>query len=410
MKKLCAGIATLALGMGLPACAGQDHSHQDAPTLTDESQHHHGTPNTPAIKESGQDDEVDDGAAMATLDDKSDQPVQATLRRIASYSSGLRIPTALDFNPRKNGELWVVNYGDDSMVIIHNATSTGRKSVEHRKDGYALHFMPAPTSISFGADETSFGLPGTFATCGESRNTYENMAAPNDFMGPTLWSSDLDIFANENPYGLGSHIDMLHETPLCMGIVHEKKNVYWAIGGLTPAVYRYDFQVDHNIGEDDHSDGTVAEYVAGQVSTVEQVPSHLVIDSDGSLYIADTGNSRIAKLDTKSGKRGSRLSTPEPLQDAYRVTGATLSTVVSSSSGLLKSPSGLVLHDDLLWVTDAETSQIAAFTKSGTRKLYINTGLPKWALSGLAFGPDGKLYIVDRIGNRILRVEMTLPL
>src|SRR5205823_1631039 len=109
----------------------------------------------------------------------------------------LKVPRALAFNPMRPDELWITNYGDDSMVIVHATTSDSSRKSERRKDGYALHFMAKPSSIAFGQNHTSsrVGKPGTFATCQESRNTYDDTQPPNDFMGPTLWSSDLSIFA-----------------------------------------------------------------------------------------------------------------------------------------------------------------------------------------------------------------------
>jgi hypothetical protein len=35
---------------------------------------------------------------------------------------------------------------------------------------------------------------------------------------------------------------------------------------------------------------------------------------------------------------------------------------------------------------------------------WLDTGLFN-ALSGMAFGPDGKLYLVDMTGDRVLRID-----
>jgi hypothetical protein len=128
-----------------------------------------------------------------------------------------------------------------------------------------MHFMPNPSALAFGGSWTSFGVPGTWATSAESNN------GGNNFMGPSLWSSNLSIFAVQNPYGLGSHLDMLHCSPYAMGIAWEKDNVYWVFGNTysggvyTADICRYDFVVDHNVGQDDHSDGIKHHYVSGQV-------------------------------------------------------------------------------------------------------------------------------------------------
>ena len=59
----------------------------------------------------------------------------------------------------------------------------------------------------------------------------------------------------------GSHIDMLHESPLGMGIAHDSGNSYWYFDGYYGHLVYYDFKEDHDIGMDDHSDGVVRRYL-----------------------------------------------------------------------------------------------------------------------------------------------------
>jgi hypothetical protein len=323
----------------------------------------------------------------------------------ASGLGGLNQPRDLAFNPRRPDELWVVNRADDSAVIITDASTPERKA-ERRKDADASHFMARTEAIAFGADETTFGIPGTFATCGESRNEADTTGRSKDFMGPALWSSDLDIFAKKNPQRLGSHIDMLHNSPLCMGIAHETANVYWAFGGLKNEIIRYDFELDHNVGQDDHSDGIAQFYATGSVKYVAGVPSHMVFDPrDAMLYIADTGNGRIAKLDTKSGTPGKNVQPLEPMKTCQMVDGATVVDVVTAEAGELEMPAGLEMKGDLLYVSDNANGRISVFTREGKRVNYLDTGLAPGALGGMAFGPDGKLYFVDGVDSRVLRID-----
>lgn len=319
---------------------------------------------------------------------------------------GLRLPRALAFNPEGDGELWVINRADDSTVTYFKV-GTSEQTQTKVIDPFALHFMEEPSSIAFGA-------PGTFATCQESRNTYNDRVAPNDFMGPALWSSDMDIYGKSNPaavdflgYDLGSHLDMLHESPLCMGIAWEKDNVYWTFDGMSSSISRYDFQADHGVGFDDHSDGIIARYVSGQVSRVEDVPSHMQLDHQtGLLYIADTGNARIAVLDTASGLRGSNLSSKEQGVQFYNMDGAIFNTLVDGVSGELNRPSGLALHGDLIFVTDNENSRITAFRKdTGARVDWLETGFPAGSLMGLTFDDAGSLYLVDAVTPRVVKIS-----
>ena len=332
-------------------------------------------------------------------------PASVVFTEIASATEKLNAPRALAFNPLRPDELWVVNYGDESVVIVHDASTDGR-TTERRKDGYAQHFMAKPSAIAFGADDTTIGVPGTFATCGESRDTYDDTAPANDFMGPTLWSSDLSIFAMKNPHALGSHLDMLHNSPLCVGIAHQTANVYWTFAGLSSSIVKYDFKKDNGVGNDDHSDGNSYQYATGAVKYAPGIPSHLVFhDADAMLYIADTGNSRIARLDTATGTKGAKLTPMEPMGDDYKMDNAVIDDVVPASSGLLQSPSGLVIQNEHLYVSDNATGRISAFKLDGTRVNYLDTGLGAGALGGMAFGPDGKLYFVDITGNRVVRID-----
>jgi len=72
---------------------------------------------------------------------------------------------------------------------------------------------------------------------------------------------------------------------------------------------------------------------------------------------------------------------------------------------LLERPSGLALWNGHLYVADNANGRISAFTLDGERANYLDTGLDAGALSGLAFGPDGKLYFVDMQTNRVLRID-----
>jgi DNA-binding beta-propeller fold protein YncE len=330
---------------------------------------------------------------------------------ILERSDGLRIPRDLGFNPDRPGELWVVNRKDDSVVLAFDA-GTEQMVVEKRIDPYALHFMDNVSSIDFGA-------PGTFGTCHESRNTYNDTWPGDDFMGPTLWPSNLDIFAESNPdavetltlqFGmptdLGSHLDMLHNTPLCMGISWQKRNVYWVFDGLNGAIQRVDFHEDHGPGWDDHADGTIRRFVEGKVKMVDDVPSHVEYDHDTDwLYIADSGKGRIAVLDTKTGQVGDDLSSEsmEPYPEHVKMKGAELWTF--SEHPLLDTPSGLALHDGLLYVSDNVTGRIIAFDLSGQVVDYLETQLPPGALMGITFGPEGGLWFVDAVNNQVVRIQ-----
>jgi hypothetical protein len=338
-------------------------------------------------------------------------------------SSSLNGPRDLALNPDVEGELWVVNGPDDSMTIISNA-GTSEQNSDHVIDPYAMHFMDKPSSIAFGAALFEGSTALNFGTCHESENTYNDQGDPNWFMGPSLWSSDRDIFGTSNPDAveyltnlydwytdLGSHLDMLHESPLCMGIAHDRDNVYWVFDGYNESIYRYDFQEDHGVGWDDHDDGIMARYAEGEVGYTPDVPSHLILDQASRLlYIADTANNRIAILDTESGSQGSNLYAMEPDTTHYKMDDAELWTFIDGEDFGLQAPSGIDLVDNVLFVTDNTTSEIVAFdiTAEDDEDLEIDrldTELEAGSLMGIFAASIDDLWLVDAVADRVYRIQ-----
>lgn len=349
----------------------------------------------------------DPPAEEPTLGDGTHDVTDALLV-VGTAADGLDRPQDLAFAPDVTDELWVVSRNDDS-VTRYDGAGTDNAAATHIVDPYALHFMEQVSSIAFGA-------PGTFATCQDSRNTYNGSSQPNNFMGPTLWTSDKALFGQSNPeaveylsdyFGqhvdLGSHLDMLHESPNCMGIAWDHDNVYWVFDGFHSAIVRYDFQEDHGRGYDDHSDGIIARWVEGQVSRTDGVPSHLVLDPEsGLLYIADTGNDRIGVLDTTTGERGTDLPTVERGTQHYRWDGAEVRTLVNGNDLGMVQPSGIALVEGRLVVTDALTGRIHTFDLDGNELDWAETG--RTALAGVFGRSLADLWVVDPDEDQILRL------
>lgn len=322
--------------------------------------------------------------------------------------------TALAFDPLRSGELWVTLRRipstkpcletaisgcaalEGQVALVQDATDAPSMTI--KKDGNAWHFMRRPTSIAFGEN-------GNLSTCGEARtDNYEDDAV--DYSGPVLWSSDPTIFGVKPEQGQnGTHIDMLHESPFCMGVAYERDNAYWVFNGKLGALDRYDFRAPHQIGGEDHSDGEVARYVEGQLQRVPEMPSHLALDrARGQLYVADTAGGRVMRLAIASGVPGADIPTLEAIPIHHRMDGVSLQQVVAPGS--LSAPSGIALSTERIIVTDNATSRIWWFKLDGTPIGSVDTGLPAGSLSGIAIGPDDKLYLSDLLTGTAYRVEV----
>src|SRR5205807_8215215 len=101
-----------------------------------------------------------------------------------------------------------------NMVIFYDAGKPSQWS-EQRHDIYSQHFMIFPTAFAMGSPDS-----GYFTTIGEPLNNTQDPTST--FMGPTMWDSDTTKFAriyqSSSDARLGSHIDMLHQSPYSMGI------------------------------------------------------------------------------------------------------------------------------------------------------------------------------------------------
>ncbi len=316
---------------------------------------------------------------------------------IANNSEKISNPQDLDFNPNRVNELWVVNKGTEisggTTVMLTNAGLSGQAS-DYRKDGNAWHFMSLPSALSFSTN-------GNWAT---SPNVMDANHNGGTYTGPSLWSSDLNIYAKPSG-GNGSHLDMLHGSPYSMGIETEKDNIFWVFDGYNKYIVRYDFGGDHGPGADDHSNGKVHRYKEIAVKRNANVPSHLVLDKAKKwLYIVDGGNKRVLRMDITSGAMLKNLPLlNETLAEHWEMSGVTWEEFILPSFGL-KQPCGIDIKDNRLFVSDYETGEILCFDVN-TKQLLdkINTG--KTGITGIKIDINNRLWFVNSTSNELYRTD-----
>ena len=320
------------------------------------------------------------------------------LERTVDGDSGLDVPRDLAFHPQRD-ELWIVNRGDNSTSIVFEPGSSSQEVLKRGNTSGSQHFLAQPSSIAFAGD-------GTFATVHETDDLTQGQGGtPADFMGPTLWTSDLDLYDG----GHGGHLDMLHNSPNGMGIAWQDDRTFWVFDGYHDSLTRYFFNDDHGPGGSDHTDGEIERHAEGQVRWVEDVPSHMVWDdNDDVLYVADTGNNRVAVYDPSGASDSGNIS---PNYDgAARQEywdGGSITTVVDGDDiDGMTSPSGLELWNGMLFVSDHDSGRIFAFDLDGDLLDWLDTERGEGVM-GLTFDASGALWFIDGEADRVYRLAAT---
>lgn len=362
---------------------------------------------------SNTDENIDNNLASFTtviygeviVPNKIDQIVfsEPNITTVATGGNGLDRPTDLDFFPvLGKDELWVINQRTESAggstVKISNASSGSPSDFEMQVDGNSWHFMSLPTAIAFSSDNFNFANSTGVQDANHNGGT---------FTGPALWSSDPDVYAQPSG-GNGSHLDMLHGSPFCMGIAHEVDNVFWVYDDWNKDIVRYDFVGDHGPGNDDHADGKLRRYKNIGIQRDADIPNHMILDkTSGWIYFVDNGNSRIMRLDINSGNVGNTLPlVNEPLAEHVSMVNFNTETIIEDG---LDRPCGIELFENYLLIGNYGNGDINVYDITNNFELTgtIVTGEP--GLTGIKLGPDGNIYAVNRINNSLVSISEGNP-
>lgn len=119
-------------------------------------------------------------------------------------------------------------------------------------------------------------------------------------------------------------------------------------------------------------------------------PTGLAVGLDGNYYIASSGTHQILRAKADSWQ----------FEDLF----------VAAGSGGLVAPKGIAFDKNGLLYVSSATDQILRYNADGTFKDVFVDGLGKEGGGlddpyGLAFGPDERLYVVDRVNSGVLRYD-----
>jgi hypothetical protein len=142
-------------------------------------------------------------------------------------------------------------------------------------------------------------------------------------------------------------------------------------------------------------------------------PSGIVVDNDGVLYVADTGNHLIRKIENGRVTTIAGTSDPIPSGEEYSPGGYEDGPALSARFNF---PQGLCYSNGVLFIADTGNHVIRALTGNGDVVTVAGNGLP-----GDADGEqdeammnkptavvyrNGKLYIADSLNNKIKTISV----
>jgi hypothetical protein len=325
--------------------------------------------------------------------------VEPLSEEIAGPAQNISHPRDLDFHPNLNrSELWVIlKSTENSGGLTVKISDAGRESQSEllQQDGNAWHFMSLPTGIAFSENENFATSPGVYDA---------NHDGGMPFTGPTLWSSDPLIYAQESG-GNGSHLDMLHESPYSMGIAHEVDNKFWVTCGDHNEIMSYDFQEDHGPGNSDHSDGIIYKYhLPGyDEDPTQEIPDHLVFDKNtGWLYVCNSQQNRVVRINTATGTPGMEEVPSEPVAIYQHMDDFEWEVYIDAG---LNAPTGIDIVEDRMIVSNYNSGDILLYDISTEEPVLLTTvSTGQAGIMGIKVGPDGLIWYVNSITDQVMRV------
>lgn len=344
-------------------------------------------------------------------------------------------PTDVAFNPAVGAQLWITTASDDDgsgdgLVVLDTSKldDPGMTPIVLA----ARKGLSRPLALAFGPDDR-------LITCGEERDLEART-------GPTLWLPEPALFQDEDDVD-AAVMDRIEESTWCSGAVAERAGVYWVFDGCgghlidgtcdeNADLVRYEFgspdgPVPSNSttdgadadgsGSDSDSEGDTddsgadAREVDGRVRryrglVARQGAEHVGLalePKSGHLYVADPGRQRVLRIDPSFGRRAEDLdSTQVGVEHSFgegfhcdsgdEARGCWV--VADHDSAQLERPSGVVLWNGMLYVSDVETGRVAAVSiaeepPDEPLKPISSVDLGYGRLAGMALGPESTLWI-----------------
>tara|TARA_R110002073_G_scaffold279026_1_gene443030 strand:+ start:290628 stop:291671 length:1044 start_codon:yes stop_codon:yes gene_type:complete len=304
-------------------------------------------------------------------------------------SARLNLPVNLTFDKDEN--IYVADTYNNSIRKIDSETGI-ITTIVRNEDKYATDGLKSPTGIAFDENENLY--------IAELENKRIRKVNVNSGSAMTLVGTKSETESPNINYDLSGPFNVVFDLD---------GNLYVSVNGDSK-IRRVDFLS----GDITDISGTGIAGFSGDGGLAKEAqlsnPTGLSIDKVGNLYISDTGNERIRKIDLVSGIITTIAGTGES-----KMTKDGILAVKSN----LSNPLGLALDKaGNLFFVDRGTNRVRKINKStgiittiaGTGKAGFSgdNGLANEAElsnpTGIGFDKAGNLYIVDRGNNRIRKI------
>jgi sugar lactone lactonase YvrE len=129
-------------------------------------------------------------------------------------------------------------------------------------------------------------------------------------------------------------------------------------------------------------------------------PRGVAVDNDGGIYVADSRNHRIVKINGKDGKYVTDFG------GLFKVDGGDPKKITGSAPGKLNEPNDITFGpDDTVYVMDTWNNRVQVFNLKGKNKKVFTTDDGFFAPRGITVDPSGFTYVADTGKHRIVKFD-----
>jgi sugar lactone lactonase YvrE len=335
----------------------------------------------------------------------------------ATNASGFSFPQGVAVD--NAGRLWVADVDSNRVLRFDNAAG--------KANGASADGVLGQTNFSGGASAT----------------TNSGLNSPNDIevdSAGRLWVTDASnnrVLRFDNAAskangaaadGVLGQPDFTSNTPTSnvntmfrpAGLAIDSAGRLWVADNIPSRVLRFDNAATKPNGG--NADGVLGQNAfTGNIAATAvdrmTLPTGVVIDSTGTLWVADTANHRVLRFDNAASKANGA-----PADGVLGQANFTSATPATTANGM-RTPSGLAVDSaGRLWVTDSENNRVLRFDNAASKANGASAdgvlGQPDFTSntialtangmnepSSLAVDSAGRLWVSDRVHNRVLRFD-----